>query len=93
MIIGTIKIKFYASWVHSLKEKRMIVKSICTKVRNKYNVSIAEVAEQDTPQIIVLGIACVAGEMKLADSIIDNILNFIEQCTGAEIIKIEREML
>jgi len=93
MIIGTLKIKLYAPWVHSLKDKRMIVKSICTKIRNKYNVSIAEVAEQDTHQLIVLGIACVVGDMNLADSMIDNVLNFIEQCTEAEIIKIEREML
>jgi hypothetical protein len=93
MIIGTIKIKFYAPWVHSLKDKRMIVKSICTKVRNKYNVSIAEVDEQDTHQTIILGIACVVGEMSLANSIIDNVLNFIEQCTEAEIINVEREML
>lgn len=93
MIIGTINIKLYAQWVHSLKDKRMIVKSICAKVRTKFNVSIAEVDEQDTHQTIVLGMACVVGEMSLANSIIDNVLNFIEQCTEAEIINVEREML
>jgi uncharacterized protein YlxP (DUF503 family) len=68
----------YAPWVHSLKEKRMIVKSICAKVKNKFNVSIAEVEEQDTHQNIVLGFACVAGEASMADSMIDHVLNFIE---------------
>jgi uncharacterized protein YlxP (DUF503 family) len=93
MIIGTVKIMFYASWVHSLKEKRTIVKSICSKVRNKFNVSVAEVDEQDTHQTIVLGIACVVGEMSLANSIIDNVLNFIEQSTEAEIVNVEIELL
>jgi len=46
MIVKTIIIKLYAPWVHSLKEKRGIVKSICSKVSNKFNVSIAEVDEQ-----------------------------------------------
>jgi uncharacterized protein YlxP (DUF503 family) len=93
MIIGTLKIKFYAPWVRSLKEKRMIVKSICAKVQNKFNVSIAEVDEQDTHQTIVLGLACVAGDMNLANSIIDKVLNFIEQCTEAMVTNIEREMI
>ncbi|HWQ89874.1 MAG TPA: DUF503 domain-containing protein [Desulfitobacteriaceae bacterium] len=93
MIIGTLKIKLYAPWVHSLKEKRMTVKSICTKVRNKYNVSIAEVAEQDIHQTIVLGLAFVTNERSLTDSIIDGVLNFIEANTEAEITNIEREIL
>lgn len=91
MIIGTVKIMIYAPWVHSLKEKRMVVKSLCAKVRNKFDVSIAEVDKQDTHQSIVLGFACVAGETSLADSIMDNVLNFIESNTEGEIISIERE--
>lgn len=90
MVIGTAKIMIYAPWVHSLKEKRMIVKSICAKVQNKFNVSIAEVEEQDTHQSIVLGFACVAGEASMADSIIDHVLNFIESNTEGEIVSIQR---
>ena len=41
MIIGTSKVRIHAPWVRSLKEKRMVVKSICAKVQNKFNVSIA----------------------------------------------------
>ncbi|MDD2234784.1 MAG: DUF503 domain-containing protein [Desulfitobacteriaceae bacterium] len=93
MIISTVKIRFYAPWVHSLKEKRMIVKSICAKVQNKFNVSIAEVDEQDTHQTIVLGIACVAGDMALANRIIDKVLNFIEQSTEAIVTNIVREII
>lgn len=93
MIIATVEIKLYAPWVHSLKEKRMVVKSIIARVHNKFNVSIAEVGEQDTHQAIVIGIACVAGTTALADSMIDNILMFIESNTEAEITNIQREIL
>ena len=93
MIIGTAKITIYAPWVHSLKEKRMVVKSICAKVSNKFNVSIAEVEDQDIHQRIVLGFACVVGEVFIADSIIDHVLNFIESNTEGEIIDIERELI
>ncbi len=91
MIIGTAEIKLYAPWVFSLKEKRMVVKSIIAKAQNKFNISIAEVGEQDTLQTIILGIACVAGTVRQSDSIIDHVINFIESNTEAEILDIQRE--
>jgi uncharacterized protein len=93
MIIGTLKVKLHTPWVHSLKEKRMVVKSMCAKVQNKFNVSIAEAEEQDIHQITVLGLACVAGDTAHADSILDNIINFIESNTEGELINIEREII
>ena len=91
MIIGTAEIKLYVPWVFSLKEKRMVVKSIIAKAQNKFNISIAEVGEQDTLQTIILGIACVAGTVRQSDSIIDHVINFIESNTEAEILDIQRE--
>lgn len=92
MIIETLEIRLYASWVHSLKEKRMIVKSLIAKIRNQFNVSVAEVQDQDVHQSIVLGLACVAGNTALADSIMDHVLTFIENNTEAEIIAVRREI-
>ena len=92
MFIGTAQITIYAPWVHSLKEKRMVVRSICAKVRNKFNVSIAEVGAQDLHQRFVLGFACVAGEAALADSMIESTLNFIQDNTEAEIVDIQKEL-
>lgn len=92
MIIGAAIIKMYAPWVHSLKEKRSIVKGIISKVQNKFNVSISEIEEQDIHQTIVIGIACVSGSVRLADSIIDNIIVFIEENTEAKIINVLREI-
>jgi uncharacterized protein len=93
MIIGVIKIKIHTPWVHSLKEKRMVVKSLSAKVNNKFNVSVAEVEEQDIHQITVLGIAAVTSDASHADSIIDQVINFIESNTEGEIVGIEREIL
>ena len=92
MIVGAVKITIYAPWVHSLKEKRMVVKSLCAKIKNKFNVSVAEVEDQDIHQRIVLGIVCVVSEVGVANSMVDNVLNFIEGNTEGEIIDIEREL-
>lgn len=93
MIIGTVKVYMNAGWVHSLKEKRMVVKSIIAKVKNKFNVSIAEIENQDLHQSIVLGIACVSNDTKHADSTIQNVINFIEENCEAVVLDVRVEML
>lgn len=79
-----------ASWCHSLKEKRMIVKSIIAKLKNKFNISVIESENQDNHQIIVISIAGLASDSSQADSIIENIISFTEENTDAEIINIEK---
>lgn len=93
MVVGVVKIKIYVPWVHSLKEKRMEVKSICGKVRNRYNVSIAEIEDQDIHQMIVIGFTCITGNNALADSILDNVINYIECNTEGEVTSVERELI
>jgi len=92
MIVGTLEIKLYAPWVHSLKEKRSTVKSLVAKTENQFKVAIAEVDAQDIHQTIVLGIACVAATTRFADSVLDKVLAFIGQNTEAEIMNVQREM-
>ena len=82
-----------APWVHSLKEKRMIVKSLIARLQNKFHVSAAEIDEQDTHQIIVIGIAAVVPHNAYADSLMEEILQFVEENTDAEIVDEEREVL
>ncbi len=91
MITRTIIIKLYAPWVHSLKEKRGVVKSICSKVSNKFNVSIAEVDEQNIHQTIILGLAYVSINVVQADRTFEHVINFIEDNTDAEIMDVIHE--
>lgn len=93
MIIGSLIITIHTPWVHSLKEKRTIVKSICAKTSNKFNVSIAEIDEQDTHQTIIIGLAAIANQVSQLDRMLDNVLNFIEANTEGNIIKVNREII
>ena len=93
MRIATIIFRLRAPWVHSLKEKRMIVKSLVAKLRNRYNVSASEIDEQDTHQIIVIGVAAIVPHNAYADSLMEDISQFVEENTEAEIIDEEREIL
>ena len=81
-----------AAWVHSLKEKRMIVKSLIAKLQNRFHVSAAEIDEQDTHQIIVIGVAAIVLHTAMADSQMEEASLFVEENTEAEIIDEEREI-
>lgn len=93
MVVNTIRVKLYAPWVHSLKEKRMVVRSLCERLRNKYNISVIESEAQDVHQTIILAIAFLAGNNALADSTSEGICDFIETSTDAEIVDIQVEQI
>ena len=92
MNIATMTFRLHAPWVHSLKEKRMIVKSLIAKLQNRFHVSAAEIDEQDTHQIIVIGVAAVVPHNAMADTLMDEISQFVEDNTEAEILDETREI-
>jgi uncharacterized protein YlxP (DUF503 family) len=64
---------------HSLKGKRQVVKSIITRVQNKFNVSVAEIDDQDLWQLATLGMACVSNHRRHADETLANVVKFVVQ--------------
>ena len=84
--------QLHAPWVHSLKEKRMIVKSLVARLQNKFHVSAAEIDEQDIHQIIVIGVAAITPNNAMADSLMDEISQFVEENCEAEILDEQREI-
>ena len=92
MRIAAITFRLHAPWVRSLKEKRMIVKSLIARLQNRFHVSAAEIDEQDTHQIIVIGIAAVVPHNAMADSLMGEISVFVEENTEAEILDEQREI-
>ena len=92
MKIATITFRLRAPWVHSLKEKRMTVKSLVAKLQNKFHVSAAEIDEQDVHQIIVIGVAAIVPHNAMADSVMDEISEFVELNSEAEILDETREI-
>ena len=92
MKILAMTFRLHAPWVYSIKEKRMIVKSLVAKLQNKFHVSAAEIDEQDTHHIIVIVVASIFSHNAIADSIMDDITDFIENNTEAEILDEKREI-
>lgn len=64
---------------HSLKEKRQVIKSVMARVRNQFEVAIAEVDENDRWQIAKLGVSCVSNSHKHAEAVLMNVQRYIEE--------------
>lgn len=92
MKIAVMTFRLHAPWVHSLKEKRMIVKSLIARLQNKFHVSAAEIDEQDIHQIIVIGVAAIVPHNAMADSLMDEISTFMEENCEAELLDEQREI-
>ncbi|NIN68211.1 MAG: DUF503 family protein [Anaerolineae bacterium] len=77
MVIGVCTLVLDIPSSHSLKDKRRVVKSILAKVRNQYNVSIAEVEANDSWQSAVVGIACVSNDASHAHGLLSRVVETI----------------
>lgn len=93
MVIGICKIKLQIDSAFSLKEKRHIIKSIIERLKSRFNASIAEVELNDTWKSCILGIACVSNEAGHADSMMANIVNFVENDGRAMLVDYTTENL
>lgn len=79
MNTGICKVKLHIPESQSLKAKRRIVKSVVSRLQNQFNISIAEVDDQDLWQLATLGISCVSNSSRHVDETLTNVLNFIVQ--------------
>ena len=93
MIIGICTCEIFIYDANSLKSKRSVVKSIIEKSKNRFNISIAEVGENDKWQRSLIGFATVSNEKKIVDETIERVIQFFNTYSEIEIMNIEKEIL
>lgn len=93
MVIGVLKLTLHIPESGSLKDKRRVLRSLKDRLRNKFNVSVAEVDDHDLWQKATVAVALVASDRRHADEILQKILNTVESWGLAEIIGVLTEIL
>lgn len=78
MHVGIIRIHLLLSGSTSLKSKRQLIRPIVAQVQNRFNVSIAEIEDQDQWGSGVIGISLVSSDKAVIDATVARLLNFIE---------------
>lgn len=94
MNVGVCKLTLRLPENQDLKGKRRVIKSLSSRIRNKFNVSIAEVGDNDSWQSAVLGVTCVSNSLKHTDEVLNHVVDFIESSReDLEVVDFELETL
>lgn len=83
MFVAVALLELHIEYAQSLKEKRMVVKSLRDKLRHRFEISAAEVGLQDVHQHARIGISFVTGNRPIAQALFEKIQDFIENNTDA----------
>jgi uncharacterized protein YlxP (DUF503 family) len=90
MTVGIARVTLFVAGSHSLKEKRTVLRRVKDLVRQKFNVSIAEVGENDVWQRAVLGVSLVGNDRRFVESSLDEVLALIR--SKAEVLDVQKEL-
>lgn len=94
MNVGVCRISLRLPENLSLKGKRRVLKSIITRVRNKFNVSIAEVDDHELWQLATLGVCCVSNDKRYTNEVLSKVVDSIANGRfEVEILNYEIEIL
>ena len=93
MVVGLGTLELYIPGVQGLKEKRGVVRRVVERTRSRFPVSVAEVGHLDLHQKATIGFAVVSNDAKLADSILNRVVDFIEDLHLAQVTKADLEVL
>ena len=92
MIVGSLRVRLLIREARTLKDKRQVVQSIKARLRNAFDVSVAEVAEQDNRQLAVLGFALVGAEAYPVRTTLEKVLAALRGHPVAELLDHEIEV-
>lgn len=92
MIVGSLRVRLLLRESRSLKDKRQVLRSVKDRLRNHFNVSVAEVEAQDNRQLAVLGVAMVGNEARHVHSTLEQILNVLRSHPVAELLDHEMDV-
>src|SRR3954466_7792441 len=92
MVVGVLRLTLVVPGARSLKEKRHVVRKITDRVRARYNVSIAEVGENDVWQRAVLGLTAVANDRSFVNEVLDKVVRDVEMLGVADLVSREMEI-
>ena len=93
MIVGLLTLDLHIPEANSLKSKRMVIKSLIDRIKNKFNVSVAEVDANNLWQRSVIGIALVANETQFINKVFEKIKNTVSNTHSVELIDSTMELL
>ena len=92
MVVGVLRLSLLIRGARSLKEKRYALRRIIDRVRARYNVSIAEVGDNDVWQRALVGVTAVANDRSFVNEVLDKVVRDVEMLGVADLVGREMEL-
>lgn len=92
MIIGSLRVRLLLREARTLKDKRQVILSIKDRLKNRFNVSVAEIDDQDNRQVAELGLAMVGNETYQVRTTLQQIVELLRSHPIAELLDHEIEV-
>ena len=92
MVVGTLGIELAIVGAQSLKEKRRVLKGLKDRLRQRFNVSVAEVAHQDAWQRAGLGVAAVGNDRRFVNAVLSKVIDQVRAARGVSLVDYELDL-
>lgn len=92
MIVGSLSVRLLIREARSLKDKRQVVRSIIDRLKNQFNLSVSEVGQQDSRQMVELGFAMVCNEAHPIKLVFGQVVEALRCHPIAELIDFSQEV-
>ena len=93
MVLGTIQLRLHFPMPQSLKEKRSILKSVLTRIRQTFNIGLAEIDGMDLWQYSVIAAVCVGRERREVEKTLDQVREFLDREEELQVVDEQKELL
>ena len=93
MIVGILTVELDIPDAYSLKEKRMVLNRVRDRLRQRFNVAVAEVGENDVWNVATIGVVTVSNEQRHANQMLSKVAEFLETVRDCEVADVSMEFI
>jgi uncharacterized protein YlxP (DUF503 family) len=86
MVVGTCELIFQLPENHSLKGKRQVSRSLVQRIRGRFNVSAAEIADLDRWQTLAIGVTCATNDSRHANEVLSKIVDYVDEHNSGAVL-------
>ena len=93
MIIGILQMELRLGESRSLKDKRMVLKSLKDRLRKRYNIAVSEIGFQESWQRILLGVSSIGTDKEYVNGLLSSVLDWVASERSTELLSHRMEFL
>ena len=92
MIVAVLTVRLALPWARSLKDKRSVKRSLCDRIRARFNAAVLESGLQEQHQLLELSVAVLGDSPAQLEALLERVVVWMETATDAAVVSVEKEL-